>query len=165
MFDLKKESETKKIIFVVPSELKSYFFEQKSMDPFLDYKFFTLEELIINLRGDFKDKKAIKLALNELSLTFSSIKKVLKFLFMLIDESKLEDDVYKNLLNLLKKEKLIEQNNDFLALLQSRHLVFVGYQNSTYVNEFIRFFNISDYQFIEFSDLYYIYKEKEYYEF
>ena len=81
MFDLKKESETKKIIFVVPSELKSYFFEQKSMDPFLDYKFFTLEELIINLRGDFKDKKAIKLALNKLSLTFSSIKKVLKFLF------------------------------------------------------------------------------------
>lgn len=165
MFDLKKESETKKIIFVLPSELKSYFFEQKSMDPFLDYKFFTLEELIINLRGDFNDKKAIKLAINELSLTFSSIKKVLKFLFMLIDESKLEDDVYKNLLNLLKKEKLIEQNNDFLALLQSRHLVFVGYQNSTYVNEFIRFFNISDYQFIEFSDLYYIYKEKEYYEF
>ena len=165
MFDLKKESETKRIIFVVPSELKNYFFEQKSMDPFLDYKFFTLEELIINLRGDFKDKKAIKLALNELSLTFSSIKKVLKFLFMLIDENKLEDDVYKNLLNLLKKEKLIEQNNDFLSLLQSRHLVFVGYQNSTYVNEFIKFFNISDYQFIEFSDLYYIYKEKEYYEF
>ena len=48
MFDLKKESETKKIIFVVPSELKNYFFEQKSMDPFLDYKFFTFTTLNIS---------------------------------------------------------------------------------------------------------------------
>ena len=77
------------IIFVGPSELKDYFFESKKENPFLNFKYFTLDNLIKNLVGNYLDKEVIKLGLKTFNeYTYSLVKEVSKFCFYSLDINK-----------------------------------------------------------------------------
>ena len=67
------------IIFVGPKELKDYFFECRKEDPFLNFKYFSLDELIKNLFGSYLNKEVIKLGLQTFeNYTYSLVKEVSK---------------------------------------------------------------------------------------
>ena len=48
---LKEVIKNQEVIFVGPKELKDYFFVSKKEDPFLNFKYFTLDELVKNING------------------------------------------------------------------------------------------------------------------
>ena len=74
--------ENNEVILIVPKELKDYFFEFRKTSPFLNFKLFTLDELIFNIKGSYLKKEVIKLGLKYFpNFSFSNIKEISKLCF------------------------------------------------------------------------------------
>ena len=85
---LKEIINNEEIIFIAPLELKDFFFESRKEDPFLNFKFFALDDVVRNLRGDYLNKNVLKIGLHFFDgLTYSTIKEIAKFVFYCNDIS------------------------------------------------------------------------------
>ena len=142
------------IIFVGPSELKDYFFESKKENPFLNFKYFTLDNLIKNLVGNYLDKEVIKLGLKTFSeYTYSLVKEVSKFCFYSLDINKSKNQKIIDFCKEIEEKGLKKLNKDFLNLIKNRKICFINYKESSYVNNFIKHYNITNFKHLEISDI------------
>ena len=84
--------ENNEVILIVPKELKDYFFEFRKASPFLNFKLFTLDELIFNIKGSYLKKEVIKLGLKYFpNFSFSNIKEISKLCFYVLDKTMLKN--------------------------------------------------------------------------
>ena len=143
--DLIKNDE---VIFIAPSELRSYFLSERKLNPFLNFKFFTFDEIIRNLRGYYLDKNVLKIGLEVFrDKSFSTIREIAKYVFYkpsLDDETSEEISMF---CRVLKENNLLFLNDDFLNLLLNRKIIFLNYEDSNLVKNFIKELNLSNYEF------------------
>lgn len=154
------------VIFVGPKELKDYFFVSKKEDPFLNFKYFTLDELVKNINGNYLDKNVLKLALHYFEeYSFSLVKEVSKFCFYSLDINKCENSKIINFCKLIEEKGYKKVNNDFIELLKLRKVIFINLSPSSYVKNLIKSLNLKNYEFKEIDDFVEMNNEHSYHEF
>lgn len=141
------------IIFVGPKELKDYFFECRKDDPFLNFKYFSLDELIRNVFGSYLNKEVIKLGLQTFeNYTYSLVKEVSKFCFYCLDIEKSKNDKIINFCRLIEEKGYKKLNKDFLNLIKNRKIIFINLNASNYLKNLIRYFEIQNYEHREIEE-------------
>ena len=154
------------IIFVGPRELKDYFFDERKHDPFLNFKYFTLDELIKNLKGNYLDKNVIKLGYQFFpEYTYSLIKEVSKFVYYSLDISKCENEKIVEFCRVLEKNQYLKFNEDFLNLLKNRKIIFINLKESSYIKNFIKTFSLINFEYREIDEIVEENTNLNYYEF
>lgn len=150
--DLKEFIKNNDLIFIIPRELKEYFFEIRKSDPFLNFKIFTLDEVISNLRGNFSDKNVLKISFKYYpNYTYSLIKQVSKYLFYSFANDN-RDEVLADFCSDLVKNKYLKYDYDFVNLLKSRKIVFINFEDSTFIKTLIKKLELVDYSYIKLND-------------
>lgn len=163
---LKEIINNEETIFIAPLELKDFFFESRKENPFLNFKFFTLDDVVRNLRGDYLNKNVLKIGLHFFDgLTYSNIKEIAKFVFYCNDISLSSDKKIVDFCDLIKGKGYLKFNKDFLNLLKNRKLIFINYTESSYVKNLLEKYQITNYSFIELFDLFEYEHNKPYHEF
>ena len=154
------------IIFVGPKELKDYFFECRKDDPFLNFKYFSLDELIRNVFGSYLNKEVIKLGLQTFeNYTYSLVKEVSKFCFYCLDIEKSKNDKIINFCRLIEEKGYKKLNKDFLNLIKNRKIIFINLNASNYLKNLIRYFEIQNYEHREIEEFIEINENLKYHEF
>ena len=163
---LKEVIKNQEVIFVGPKELKDYFFVSKKEDPFLNFKYFTLDELVKNINGNYLDKNVLKLALHYFEeYSFTLVKEVSKFCFYSLDINKCENSKIINFCKLIEEKCYKKVNNDFIELLKLRKVIFINLSPSSYVKNLIKSLNLKNYEFKEIDDFAEMNNEHSYHEF
>ena len=156
---IEEKTINEKTIFVVPNEIKNYLIQRKKDNPYLDYKVFTINDIIRNLKGNERNVSAINLAFKFLpELSYNTIKEVLHYLYFSFDLKNETNEKFINLYKELKENDLLKIDEDFLLLLKSRKIIFINFEESTYIKNFIEFYEIKNYEFCSLKDLF---KESE----
>lgn len=147
--------ENNEVILIVPKELKDYFFEFRKTSPFINFKLFTLDEIISNIKGSYLNKEVIKLGLKYFpDFSFSNIKEISKLCFHILDNKLLKNEKIIEFCRVLEEEKLIYENHDFVNLLKNRKLVFINYEDSSYVKNFLKHYEITNFAFYSLNEIF-----------